>query len=126
MNKLDLTKPVQTRDGRPVRILCTDARREDCIIGLINENGKDQSYYWYPDGSHWHDPYGPRDCDLINVPPPMIKREGWINLYRPAQGDERLSDKVIWATEQSARVYSQDSDRYLMTLRIEWEEPSHD
>lgn len=32
--KLDLTKPVQTRDGRNVRILCTDASAWNAALAI--------------------------------------------------------------------------------------------
>lgn len=40
---------VVTRDGRNVRILCTDANNERNIFGLINSE-RDYSAWWYPNG----------------------------------------------------------------------------
>lgn len=40
---LDLTKPIQTRDGRQVRILCTDLKRDDDykIVATVVVNGNE-------------------------------------------------------------------------------------
>jgi len=39
--QFDPSKPVQTRDGLPARIICTDAKCDFPIIGLITiMNGK--------------------------------------------------------------------------------------
>ncbi len=71
---LDLTKPVQTRDGHKVRILCTDARRgEETIVGLIMyANGMEALGTWKADGSY-SVMLVESDSDLINVPRPKKK-----------------------------------------------------
>ena len=67
---LDLTKPVQTRDGRPVRILATDikTRERPIIIAVLNPEGHESVYALPPDGAYvkGYESAG----DLINVPPP--------------------------------------------------------
>lgn len=73
-DKLDLTKPVQTRDGRPVRILCADARfgAGYTIVGLIDNGGADAWCSWKPSGFAFQDGME-RNYDLINVPPKPVK-----------------------------------------------------
>lgn len=68
---LDLSKPVQTRDGRPVRILCTDARRtKEPVIGLIQYlDGSELIGTWTIDGVYNYHRHDPSDSDLINIPP---------------------------------------------------------
>ena len=50
---------VQTRDGRPVRLLCFDRKWTNsnfCIIGLVpDEDGDEQIEEWLPDGSYYDD-----------------------------------------------------------------------
>lgn len=43
---LDPTKPVQTRDGRPVRIICTDAKlaSKSTIVALVASSDKCPEY----------------------------------------------------------------------------------
>lgn len=75
-DKLDLTKPVQTRDGRPVRILCTDARLGDYrrVVGLIDNNGfNDVVCVWGQDGTVYSKKIDDAVCGLINVPPKPVK-----------------------------------------------------
>jgi hypothetical protein len=72
MCKFDVTKPVQTRDGRKARIICTDrafvsANGESWpIIALIsNGDGKEHAYYYRNDGGGLV-----RDAaySLVNIP----------------------------------------------------------
>jgi hypothetical protein len=72
MSKLDLSKPVQTRDGRKVRILCTDAKSGLPIVGLVSccsDLGSpiEEIYAWMASGavSLLGASTG---ADLINVP----------------------------------------------------------
>lgn len=66
----DPTKPVQTRDGRPARIICTDAKHSDPtfkIWALIpNKNGNETPYPFAADGS-WGGHFN-NQMDLVNVP----------------------------------------------------------
>lgn len=79
---IDFTKPVQTRDGRKVRILCTDA---DCtylgqpqpIIGVVGTHAPTS---WSADGVYADGTYS--NNDLINVPAPKKKVTVEVRLYR--------------------------------------------
>jgi hypothetical protein len=64
--KLDLTKPVTTRDGRAVRILCTDRKADDwTVVGLVTEvDGKETLYTFLSDGKY--SKAGTSRADLIN------------------------------------------------------------
>jgi len=64
---LDLTKPVQTRDGRRVRILCTDRKSgtDYSVVGLLLDEGIERARMWQPTG-HYSD-YD-NITDLVNVP----------------------------------------------------------
>ena len=69
---LDLTKPVQTRGGCQVRILCTDAgigSRKGGVVGILYEDdGHESVRTWLADGVHGRE-YGYGDTmDLVNVP----------------------------------------------------------
>lgn len=75
---IDFTKPVQTRDGRKVRILCTDSKRTQPVIGVIYEDWRDEIYIWSITGEFM--PTKGTGHDLINVPD-RIEREVWLNIY---------------------------------------------
>lgn len=80
--KLDKDNPlatkVQTRDGRPARIICTNRKGEFPIIALITEADGLESYLAYTaDGFLWSNK-SPHSSDLINVP---VKHVWWLNIY---------------------------------------------
>jgi hypothetical protein len=65
MNKLDLTKKVQTRDGRPVEIISKGARNETCpIVGYID---KQRHFSFWTLSGDWCG-HGCHENDLINAP----------------------------------------------------------
>lgn len=65
----DPEKPVQTRDGRKARIICTDrvARNEGPVVALVDESGHEESWFYTKSGRL----FGMSeedDLDLINIP----------------------------------------------------------
>lgn len=66
-SKLDLTKPVQTKGGAAVRILCTDRPGSRCVVWMFEKCGTVN--YVGIDGKA----YGNDALDLVNVPPPPPK-----------------------------------------------------
>ena len=67
---LDINKPIQTRDGRKARIICTDraGEDEDTIVALI---GKDEDPYTYRSDGSYSENCQP--ADLINVPEKHVR-----------------------------------------------------
>lgn len=78
MKVFDATKPVQTRDGRPARIICTDRTNNRPIVALIHSRqGTDEiAVSRYADGSM--NPNYESGADLVNIP--ERKSEFW-NCY---------------------------------------------
>lgn len=104
LNNLDLTKPVQTRDGRKVEILGV-GRGDYPIKGYIENETKLTT--WSIEGFGRNKKNG----ELINVP---TKKSGWINL------DSRtgLLQPTIYDTVEAAVA-----NKYgYRTIFIEWEE----
>jgi hypothetical protein len=63
----DPKKPVQTRDGRPARILCTDAKSSFPIIALVTMfDGSEAAHPYYAEGNSRSSSIHP--FDLVNVP----------------------------------------------------------
>jgi len=91
---IDWTKPVRTKDGRAVRVLCTDGPRTDYpVIGIID--GACEVLTWAITGVH---SIGyTADHDLENIPPEpkRIKIERWANVY-----DE--DEFYWWASRETA------------------------
>ena len=60
---LDLNKPIETKDGRSVRIVCTDAKTRFSLVGLVTrDDGKEFVGLFTPTG------FGSHGLDLLNVP----------------------------------------------------------
>ncbi len=63
---LDLTKPIQTRDGRKVRLLCTNKIGREPIVGLIvYSDGSEVVGTWDSHGRYFAD--SESVSDLVNV-----------------------------------------------------------
>ena len=112
---------VQTRDGKPVRLLCLDAKSLCPIIGLTTVDGEEMCMFWTSQGAF-------NDCshagyDLVMKP---TKHEGYINLFR---ADEKrrhvyVLDGDVYNTEMEAIERAKDISLldYIKTIHIEWEE----
>lgn len=99
MNKpFDLTKPVQTRDGHSVRLLCTDAGDgEYPVVALVGGS----VYRYTLEGAYYRgDRIDP--ADLVNIPA-KHQITGWANCYpditfvhkTKSEADERRSPRCI-------------------------------
>ena len=81
MTKLDLTKPVQTRDGRPVRILANDMKTDQPVVGVVtNNDGREFLAQWDVSGKFYQRSPHEGPIDLINVPPKPVKYYGHVYL----------------------------------------------
>ena len=112
------TRPIVTRDGRSVRIVCTDGRYENYpIIALVeDEDGKKDVETYTIEGSSI-DGYEHQQ-DLFFSPE---KKEGWINLYK--YKDDIVTDKFIIHSKEEALIQRDIyKDSYIATIKIEWEE----
>lgn len=77
MTPIDWNKPVQTKDGRKVRVLCTDGPDEMFpVIGIID--GEVIPRRWNLLGTK-DCAYGWDDVNLINAPE---KHTLWVNVWR--------------------------------------------
>lgn len=104
-------KPVCTRDGRPARILCFDAKGGRCsIVALIDNYGNEGAYWYDKNGRFYTKERSINDLMMVGG-----KHTGWINIYK----DESA---CIWGSEREAREYGCTSPKYLATAKIEWEE----
>ena len=119
---LELAKmgyPVCTRDGRPARIICFNLLsgiREMSIVYLSKDKERDVETistctidgFCYPNKVE-------SNLDLMMCP---LKRTGYINLYK----NNRVC-KQIFRTEEEAKIAANSTpDRYVKTIKIEWEE----
>jgi hypothetical protein len=110
----DPTKPVQTRDGRKARIICTNRteRLGYPIVALIFEqNDIERIETFSVKGETLQG--CPHSNDLVNVP---IKKSGWINVY--ADG----TSYGVHATQNVADILVADGTKRVACIPIEWEE----
>lgn len=100
----DPTKPVQTRDGRKARILCTDkmtALKPDGpnIVALVQipEGIEEQAYSYRPDGTCFSAYREDGRLDLVNIPERTYKYE---NVYVSTDG--KYPSKGVWVSNREA------------------------
>lgn len=110
-------RKIVTRDGKSVRIICTDAKNNYPIVALIEtSNGKERQPCGYKkDGTYVAGEE--LSCDLFFAPE---KHEGWLNVYKNAQC--YVFPSHIYQTKEDAEKYGIDNDSYITTIKIEWEE----
>ena len=114
----DPSQKVITKDGKSVRIICTDAKQDYPVIGLLSLDDKSETTVYYKKNGRWladNQDY----WDLFFAP---IKREGWINIYKGVIENHLpyVGQKVYKSKEEAIR--NKCSDYYFTTLKIEWEE----
>ena len=115
----DPSQKVVTRDGRAVRIICTDAKLGNFpIVGLVfsEEQAEDEIYNFTENGKLFPD----QDwfLDLFFA---LVKREGWINIYR--YEDDKRTIGCLFSSEEEAKLHKYDrASEYIKTIKIEWEE----
>lgn len=111
------SQKVVTRDGRAVRIICTDAKNEEPIIALVYNNIREEEnvYTYNREGIFYKD--NDSCLDLFFAP---NKREGWVNIYKLGIKITRQCGN-IFGTEKEALNFKGD-ENYITTIKIEWEE----
>ena len=109
------SQKVVTRDGREVRIICTDAKHEFPVIGLVlNKKYNNEDTYNFAENGRWT--YINEDVlDLFFAP---IKQEGWVNLYKIGT---KFEFGNVYNTEEEA-LNKKSNQNYVATIKIEWEE----
>ena len=104
-------KKVITRDGKSVKILCTNLVSDKPVVAQIDGTG--YSLLYSKDGK----------CSACQDSIDDIffeskkHREGWVNIYRNKTNGESFCGK-IYASEEEAKAQTD----ILTTIKIEWEE----
>ena len=127
MKEFDLEKakaghPVCTRDGRPVRILCFDRRREDKsrpIIALVEEEPGNEVVRVYKQNGLFLDVLIDEN-DLLLA---GVKKEGWVNIFSGGVLGT-MASTIIFSSKEEAFECADKGRRagYITTTKIEWEE----
>ena len=114
------SRKVVTRNGRNIRIVCTDKRDLNFpIIALIETipGGEEVTHSYTKDGKYY------TACsDILDLFFAPEKHEGWVNIYKSNYGGYELSQVYQRKEDAETEKYINDSDVYITTIKIEWEE----
>ena len=108
------SRKVVTKDGRSVRILCTDRKSYNVeIVGLImNDNGMESIFTWTQQGKEYIN--SDTSNDLVFAPE---KHEGWVSIYRRVINDGYFTDGIFDSEEKA-----KERGGSIATVKVEWEE----
>ena len=126
------TRKVMTRNGYPVKIICTDANifspGSDStaypIVALVSKGprrgnphitNEDVIFSYTTDGRVISGTHDPNDLCFETV-----KVSGWVNIYKAGSADA-ITSTVIYKTKEEA-MRSIAPANYLDTIYVEWEE----
>ena len=112
-------KPVCTRDGSPVRIICWDAKGYCPIVALVSDIDGRESVQTYPSDGRL------MLGDMVNPLDMMMKtekKEGWLNIIKSDKELSGVDLDGVYVSEKDAREESEDEDGYITTIKIQWEE----
>ena len=106
-----------TKDGRNVRIICTDAKGNFPIIALVETyNGNETVLRLKENGYFYNDTENSSDLFFATE-----KKEGWINIYKInsiiSPGPRAYNTK-----EEAESAISSNPVNYISTIKIKWEE----
>ena len=113
-------RKVVTRDGKDVRIVCTDLKGTKFPIIALYEDDIHECFDTYRSDGRSCDQYE-LDTDLFFAPEPKTKKVGWMNVCK--YGDNQhfsLVGGVIHPTREQA--LAERPDYVVDTIQIRWEE----
>ena len=112
----DPSKKVVTRDGREVRIICTDMKSydDDKIVTLVKKNDGEEVLLCYRKSGRAS--YSP-DFDLFFAP---VKKEGWVNINFSVDKGKYMGEEIYRSEDEA--IENSKFGIYIATVKIEWEE----
>ena len=112
------SRKVVTREGKNVRILCTNRKLYSAeVIGLaMNNDGTEGLLSCSKQGKSFI--LNDSSFDLFFAPE---KHEGWINVYRNIDSGHTYAGAVYDSKEDAEKRKIID-ENYVTTIKIEWEE----
>lgn len=111
-------RKVVTRDGRAVKILCTDRKDfyQHPIVALVETDGTEQMYDYMADGSYMVNAQSLRDLFFASE-----KHEGWVNVYKYGS-IYYLGNFDPYPSKSEAMNHIMKQCDYVKSLKIEWED----
>lgn len=107
------SRKVVTRDGKAVKIHCTNHIGSHPVIAEIE--GERYSYCYNKNGECF---CNPSMSDLFFAPE---KHEGWVNVYKEFESNSNYMGRIC-NSEEEAKKKTDINGIYLATIKIEWEE----
>ena len=113
------SRKIVTREGKPARIVCTDAKFEKYqVLALITKEDGQEMLATLETSGKFRSGYNSH-LDLFFAPE---KHEGWINVYRDTDTGTTSFGVVLYASRKEAEEVGKSDDYYVATTKIEWEE----
>ena len=108
-------KKIVTRDGRSVRIVCTDKKGSNPILALVTRHDSiAEDIYLYTENGELSEGNSTKSS-LFFAPE---KHERWVNLYK--EDDNIYASMDTFKTKEEAEALSCSS--CIATVKVEWEE----
>lgn len=108
-------REVVTREGNSVRILCTDLNDSNYpVVAVINK--------WHVDKFTADGIFQAGEETKYDLFFATKKREGWVNIFKGANGNTCVGDSRIFKSEEDAKEGGLTWKTYIGTAKIEWEE----
>ena len=106
---------VVTREGEPVRILCTDLNDDYYpVVAVINK--------WHVDKFTADGIFQAGEETKYDLFFATKKHEGWVNVFKGANGNSCVGDSRIFKSEEDAEKEGKTWKTYIGTTKIQWEE----
>ena len=114
------SQKVVTRDGRDVRIICTDfkSQMDKPIIAIMKEDENKESVWNFSKNGKYHLPENKESSKDLFFAPTKIER--WINIYKDK--DITYLPGIIHDSEKEAKEAIKGDPEFIATIKIEWEE----
>jgi hypothetical protein len=112
---IDWSKPIQTRAGRPARVICAD--RADAlrpVVVLIRGESGDELVASVTRAGTYRTTSAPDGADIINVPEPV---EYWTNIYQTSNG-AHFNSPLFTSAAVAAQGAAAHSSKCLRTLKL--------
>ena len=115
------SKKIVTRDGSPVRIICTDRKDLDAPIVALVDYGTaegERVLYYTKEGKIRTDDSLVSNADLFFA---TKKHEGWVNILKGTIHEYFIGDSRVFESKEEAEKAGKDWSGYI-PVKIEWEE----
>ena len=114
----NLNRKVITRDGKSVKIVCTDMIGTSYpVLAICRVDPTHDCYYSYTLNGKHNLGVNSR-LDLFFAPE---KHEGWANLYK-GNANYHLGSTFFYQSEIEAKKFIAKNCGYVGTIKVEWEE----